>query len=91
MGQFFFSDSSKEKRKVSCCVIVVVNKCANDACTNPFLYLKSGRLFHFPKSPSRQVQTVRQMEAFWLCDRCSQKLTLKRTGDRVVAIPKQHS
>ena len=69
----------------------VLNKCANEDCPALFLYLQQGKLFHFPrihKIPARGAP----MEAFWLCEPCSERMTLQWTdgaGVRTVPIP-QH-
>jgi hypothetical protein len=72
----------------------MLSKCANSSCSNPFLYLHSGKLFrmdvavepekHKPegKKPSRRV------EFFWLCTECAVNMTLTyKIGVGVVATP----
>ncbi len=66
----------------------VLRKCANEICSNPFLYFRSGRLFHFPKDASPHSPNLPLMEAFWLCAQCCETLTLQRTGKGVVAVRK---
>jgi len=66
----------------------VLSKCANHGCSNPFLYLGLGKLFHFPRSERGESQNLRSMEAFWLCGQCSRQLTLQWRRDAgVIAVP----
>jgi hypothetical protein len=59
----------------------VVSTCANPGCGTRFLYLKSGRLFHFPQHETRKVDT------YWLCDKCMADFRLEwRIGEGVVAV-----
>lgn len=65
----------------------MISKCANPACSAPFLYLHSGKLFRFEREAIEDKQpllgfdsTVRKhstgVEFYWLCQNCSATLTL---------------
>ena len=78
-------------------------KCANPACTAPFLYLREGKLYQIetqaemPPRAGEHIQgaaakeerkPARRLEFFWLCGRCARQMTL--TFDRgrgVVVVP----
>ncbi|HEY1272892.1 MAG TPA: hypothetical protein VGF08_12940 [Terriglobales bacterium] len=71
----------------------MLSKCANPECTTPFLYLHQGKLFRI-EVENREAEDVlprvarRRTEYYWLCDRCSVKMTLQfRRGSGVVAVP----
>ena len=61
-------------------------KCANPACSAPFLYLRDGKLYqlevdsNFPPRESSQdgaePKPARRLEFFWLCGRCAPQMTL---------------
>jgi hypothetical protein len=62
----------------------MLQKCANPACTVPFLSLREGKLFlaetcdsdlNGPFDGSRRK--LRRREHFWLCDACSSHFTLR--------------
>jgi len=62
----------------------MLHKCANPACTAPFLSLRQGKLFLAETFPSdfRPVfdgnrRKLRRREHFWLCDDCSSQFTLR--------------
>ena len=62
----------------------MLHKCANPACTVPFLSLREGKLFlaeTFPSDLSPAFdgsrRKVRRREHFWLCDACSSRFTLR--------------
>ena len=77
----------------------MVSNCANPACATPLRYLRDGRLFQFEVkalrgSEDEGVQTkrrpARQVWHYWLCGRCSARVTLQfdgRQGLQVVPIP----
>lgn len=72
-------------------VVCVLAKCANHTCTNPFLYLTHGKLFHFPRREERGTERILAMESFWLCTQCSRQMTLQwRRGQGVIAVPLEH-
>ncbi|HEU4414094.1 MAG TPA: hypothetical protein VFT65_04875 [Candidatus Angelobacter sp.] len=53
----------------------MVSQCANPSCGEPFLYLRSGRLFALPRhNPSATHATI---EYFWLCGTCAEKMEPK--------------
>jgi hypothetical protein len=64
----------------------MISKCANPACSAHFLYLKQGKVFRVFRSGSepRKLQlgidpTVKkhmQVEFYWLCAECSQRMTV---------------
>lgn len=64
---------------------MVVAKCANSQCDEPFLYFRSGKLFQFPREP-QQYSNRGEVEAFWLCGECAREFTLDwwKGGVRVV-------
>ena len=62
----------------------MLHKCANPACTVPFLSLREGKLFLAETFPSEtgvafdgNRRKVRRREHFWLCDACSAHFTLR--------------
>lgn len=72
----------------------MLSKCANTSCSNPFLYLHSGKLFRMDvpaeSTPANgeQKKSSRRVEFFWLCDECCSSMTLSyRHGVGVVATP----
>ena len=62
----------------------MLHKCANPACTAPFLSLRQGKLF-LAETFSSDMSPVydgnrrklRRREHFWLCDACSSHFTLR--------------
>jgi hypothetical protein len=78
-------------------------KCANPACTAPFLYLREGKLYQIetrteiPSKAGEQIQgatakgerkPARRLEFFWLCGRCARQMTLAfDRGRGVVVVP----
>ena len=64
----------------------MLSKCANHECETPFLYLRRGKFFHFPKA-EESSHHWHSMESFWLCNHCSEKMTLQwRTGVGVITV-----
>jgi len=73
----------------------MLSKCANPACSQPFRYLRDGKLFEIEtkvgsdpavgeRKPSRRV------EFFWLCGQCSTELIVVNDKDQgVITIPIQ--
>lgn len=51
-------------------------KCANPSCSTPFRYLETGKLFRLENDP-RESGRAQKPEYFWLCHKCSKKLTLR--------------
>ncbi len=73
-------------------------KCANPSCNTPFLYLREGRLYQMevgealpgaPQSrPAEDRKPTRRLEFFWLCGRCSRRMSLAfQPGRGIVVIP----
>lgn len=68
----------------------MTTKCANPACTSPFHYFRSGKIFLIDVAAwnggSRPPNTPRDIEYFWLCGDCSQtmQVTLDQNGCVVV-------
>ena len=61
----------------------MVSKCANPACNVPFLYFHQGKLFRRQSaaalhraSPNESRKPMRQLEFYWLCNDCAEKMTL---------------
>jgi hypothetical protein len=81
----------------------MLHKCANSECKTVFRSLSCGKLFqieshHAPPTelPGRRRFRARQIERYWLCERCSASLTLmleKSGGILAVPLPAhlQHS
>ena len=67
-------------------------KCANPTCSAPFRYLHEGKLFRLDPGagpPSPEGRVARQLQYFWLCDRCARTMTLEMHGGKVSARPVQ--
>lgn len=78
-------------------------KCANPACTAPFLYLREGKLYQIEiqsesssgtreqnqRTPTKdERRPSRRLEFFWLCGRCARLMTLSfDRGRGVVVVP----
>jgi hypothetical protein len=74
----------------------MLSKCANPACSQPFRYLRDGKLFEIETNRSPDEWTVgerksnRRVEFFWLCGQCCTELTVvldKNHGVITVPIP----
>jgi hypothetical protein len=69
----------------------MLSKCANPECGESFRYLHEGKIFRL--SPTTEVQIEAGMfrpalhERFWLCPRCSQKMTVVWGGTQVRLAP----
>jgi len=65
----------------------MVTKCANPDCATPFRYFRSGKLFVL-----KEAGQGRKIDYYWLCDKCSQTLTLERDarGQIGVTVPTTH-
>lgn len=62
-------------------------KCANPSCSTPFRYLEAGKLFRLEDDP-REARGGHKPEYFWLCNHCSENMTLlldESCGVRLVA------
>lgn len=56
----------------------MLSKCANPACSTPFIYLRDGKIFQsrpMRASGSESAEASRP-EYFWLCGPCSEDFTL---------------
>ena len=69
----------------------MLSKCANPECTESFRYLHEGKIFRL--SPTTEVHIAAGTfkpalhERFWLCPRCSKKMTLVWGGTQVRLAP----
>jgi hypothetical protein len=69
----------------------VLSKCANPECSEQFRFLHEGKIFHL--TPTLEVQEMSEdafpslYERFWLCDRCSTKMTLIWAGTHAKLVP----
>ncbi|HJT01995.1 MAG TPA: hypothetical protein VJ756_23075 [Terriglobales bacterium] len=77
-------------------------KCANPACSAPFLYLREGKLYQIEMQTEMSSaageqkggvakddrKPARRLEFFWLCGRCARQMTLSfDRGRGVVVVP----
>jgi hypothetical protein len=69
----------------------MLSKCANPACSASFRYLHQGRIFSLLPGPGCYgVNAVwdhrleRHVERYWLCDSCSQTMTVCRVHGHAV-------
>jgi hypothetical protein len=69
----------------------MVSKCANPECSERFLYLHQGRIFHLTPTPELEAAADNSSpalyERFWLCDHCCRKITLVWGGTEVKLVP----
>lgn len=69
----------------------MLSKCANPECFERFRFLHEGKLFHMAPTPEGQAVSEEVFpalyERFWLCDRCSQKMTLVWGGACAKVVP----
>jgi hypothetical protein len=76
----------------------MVSKCANAGCSEPFLYLRSGKLFRVEselmpgagqtsESMFAPQATTRRAHFFWLCNACSSKVRLVIGKDGIATEP----
>lgn len=74
----------------------MLSKCANPACSQPFRYLRDGKLFEIEtnvgpdNSVAGEKKTSRRVEFFWLCGQCSTELMVindKIQGVITIPIP----
>ena len=75
----------------------MLSKCANPACPTPFHYLHDGRLYrmetgaHGPQLVGEK-KPVRKIEYFWLCNGCSDEMTLSyQPGKGVITVPREQA
>lgn len=72
-------------------VLVMLAKCANPECTAVFRRLGDGKLFRVPRvatasSPSGAGKKTVTMEHFWLCNKCTETMTLGIDRERSVTV-----
>jgi hypothetical protein len=73
----------------------MLSKCANPECSERFMYLGRGKLFHLTPTPDLEAiggESVPLLyERFWLCEECSKKMTLIWGGTeaKLVSLPKE--
>jgi|SRR5271165_5375976 len=69
----------------------MLSKCANPECSESFRYLHEGKLFCLSPTPEVRIATgtfkPALHERFWLCTRCSKKMTLVWGGTQVRLVP----
>ena len=69
----------------------MLSKCANPECSEQFRFLHEGKVFQL--TPTPEVQEMSEdvfpalYERFWLCDRCSKKMTLIWAGTHAKLVP----
>ena len=69
----------------------MLSKCANPECSAMFRYLRQGKLFRLTPTPAVQTAAAalgyQLTERFWLCDLCSQEMTMIWGGTRATIVP----
>ncbi len=69
----------------------MLSKCANPECFESFRYLHEGKLLCLSPTPEVQIAAgtfkPELHERFWLCPRCSKKMTLVWGGAQVRLVP----
>ena len=72
----------------------MLSKCANPVCFASFRYLHTGRIFTLLSGPEFHgahavwdCAAEHHVERYWLCDACSQTMTVCRIDDRTVVRP----
>lgn len=65
----------------------MLSKCANPECSEIFRYLHEGTIFYLAPTPEVTIATgtlhSELHERFWLCARCSKRMTLTWGGTQV--------
>ena len=75
----------------------MVSKCANPECEVPFRYFHQGKLFRLETESGHErrrglgvdsglKKPLRRIEFFWLCENCSEKMTLVTEKDIGVTV-----
>jgi len=59
----------------------MLGKCSNPSCSAPFRYLRDGKLFRLEADPRLRTSKPNKLEYFWLCDRCSPRMSLRIGGE----------
>ena len=71
----------------------MLSKCANPDCGATFHYLGEGKLYEIrydaqPKTPQAFKRAAGRSERFWLCDQCSNLMTLAvDSAKKVILMP----
>lgn len=66
----------------------MLDKCVNPECSRPFHYLRDGRVFHVERgsAPPATGKQSHNVEHFWLCGDCCQRMTVRFDADRGVRV-----
>jgi len=68
----------------------MMSKCANPACSRPFHYFRSGKIYLIDAAASngtfRPSNGSRGMEYFWLCGECSRSMRVALDGFGAVKV-----
>lgn len=71
-------------------VPVVIQKCINPACGEPFLYFRNGKIYRIDRRDAmphvQRGQEQGKAEHFWLCGRCSTRLGVVLAPDGSVEV-----
>src|SRR6266581_7812808 len=69
----------------------MLSKCANPECSEILRYLHQGKIFCLAPTPEVEAVTGDLLpvwqERFWLCDKCSKKMTVVWGGTEVKLVP----
>lgn len=66
----------------------MLGKCTNPSCSAAFLYLQEGTLFRVECDPALDFFVRTKPQYFWLCRRCSERMTLRLDQETTVkAVP----
>ena len=68
----------------------MLSKCANPECSEKFLFLHSGELFHLMPTPEIRAaagKVAALRERLWLCDRCSKVMTIVWSRTKAELMP----
>jgi hypothetical protein len=63
----------------------MLSKCANPECSEKFLFLHAGKLFHLMRTPEVRAGAGNPsalQERFWLCERCAKSMTVVWNGKK---------
>src|ERR1051326_2121704 len=70
----------------------MVRTCANPACSEPFTYFRSGKIYlvdrRTPAGPEPAREHLLADEYFWLCGKCAGKMTITLSTDGSVTVAK---
>ncbi len=68
----------------------MLSKCANPECSEILRYLHEGKIFYLAPTPEVESLTTlnaKLHERFWLCSRCSRRMTLVWDGTGITLMP----